>query len=205
MIYAITIFTALYFGAMYAIKGGWLGMIPGVHKLRDSSKILDRLLDGKVVSTIGVYAFVAVMLYYLGDMPRWWEYIFAPTLFSLCWLLGVSPSMGEEAGACGRIGRAWGPYIERGFGRSYGIKKALQRGVWLGAPFTLLTGLPHFLVLGALFPAIHFVMQQIHYMIHKTDSWKYAEPVVGTICIGVGVSVYVYKIAAAYVTLGGAF
>lgn len=201
MIYIITI---LYFGAMYAIKGGWLGMIPGVEDLRDKSKILDRLLDGKVISTIGVFAFFAVMLGIYGGRGLLWDLLIAPALFSAAWLIAVAPSMGEEAGACGRIGHAWGDYIEKGFGRSYGIKKALQRGVWIGAPFTVLTGLPHFILLGLLFPVIHFAMQEIHYRVHKTDSWKYAEPVVGAVCVGVGMAIYFYKMISAYGTLGGA-
>ena len=194
MIFLISI---LYFAAMYAIKGGWLGMIPGVKDLRAKAWIYDRLLDGKVASTIGVFLFFAVALQLqLGKLVPfglpWHElYIVTPGLLAAAWLIGVAPSMGEEAGAIGRIGRAWGEYVQYPeFGRAYGVKKALQRGVWLGAPFTVLTGLPHFILLGLLFPVIHFAGQQIYYMIHKADGWKYAEPLVGGVCIGIGVGIY---------------
>lgn len=193
MIFAISI---LFFAAMYAIKGGWLGMIPGVKELREKSKIFDRLLDGKVASTIGVFVFFVVAFHLqLGSLvphglPWYQLYIVTPLLLAAAWLIGVAPSMGEEAGAVGRIGRAWGDYIDAGFGRSYGIKKALQRGVFLGAPFTIVTGDPIFLILGALFPVMHFVGQQIYYMIHRVDSWKYAEPLIGAVCIGIGVGSY---------------
>jgi hypothetical protein len=204
MIYAITI---LYFGAMYAIKGGWLGMVPRVDALRESSKFWDRVLDGKVASTIGVYVYFAVVLSVYGGMVWYWDLLIAPAMCSVAWLISVTPSMGEEAGACGRIGHAWGDYIDKGFGRSYGIKKALQRGVWIGVPWTVITGLSHFLLLGLLFPVIHFAMQEFYYLVHKTDSWKYAEPVVGAICIGVGVAIYLSKMFSAaliYGTLEGA-
>lgn len=186
----------LFFAAAYAIKGGWLGMIPGVKKLRERNWFFDRLLDGKVASTIAVFFFFVIALWIqLGKfvdlgMPILNILLYTPAALSLAWLVGVSPSMGEEAGAVGRIGHAWGDYIEKGFGRSYGVKKALQRGVFLGAPFAIITGDPIFLILGALFPVMHFVGQQIYYMIHRVDSWKYAEPLIGAVCIGIGVGSY---------------
>lgn len=216
MIYLVTI---LYFGAMYAIKGGWLGMIPRVDALRESSKFWDRVLDGKVASTIGVYAYFAVVLSVYGGMVWYWDLLIAPAMCSVAWLISVTPSMGEEAGAVGRIGAWWGDYKDAIYGpdhedagkpvfdRMYGIKKSLQRGLWIGAPWTVLTGLSHFLLLGLLFPFIHFAMQEVFYKIHKTDSWKYAEPVVGAICIGVGVAIYLSKMFSAaliYGTLEGA-
>lgn len=183
-------------------------MIPGVTKLRESSEIFDRLLDGKTLSTIGVFAFFAVALHLqIGalvpiGLPWYSIYLVTPGVFALAWLIAVTPSMGEEAGAAGRWGFWWGDYKDAiypaghedagkpVFDRMYGIKKGLQRGVWLGAPFTLVTGLPIFIYLGLLFPVLHLIGQQIHYVIHKVDGWKYAEPLIGGICIGVGVGFY---------------
>jgi hypothetical protein len=196
MIYAISI---LFFAAMYAIKGGWLDDISAVRLARTKSRILNRLLAGKVVSTALVFAFFSIALSsQLGVLVQYGLPVYdlafkTPLLLMLAWLVAVSPSMGEEAGAIGRIGRHWGDYVDmwgEKEGRSYGWRKGLQRGVWLGAPFTVLTGLPHFIILGALFPVCHFIGQQIYYMIHKVDSWKYAEPLVGGVCIGISVGVY---------------
>lgn len=205
MIYAISI---LYFGAMYAIKGGWLGMIPGVKDLRKRNKFFDRLLDGKVASSIGVFAFMAIALHLqIGKLvpiglPWYSIYLVTPAAFTAAWLIAVSPSMGEEAGACGRWGYWWGDYKDAiyppghedagkpVFDRMYGWKKALQRGVWLGVPFALVTDLPIFIFLGLLFPVLHFAGQQIYYWIHGGNSWKYAEPLIGAICIGIGIGDY---------------
>lgn len=195
MIFAISI---LFFGLMYWVKGGALGRIPGVLDLRDRSKVFDRLLDGKVASTIGVFLFffaalylqLGVLLQYglsLGDIAK------TSALLAGAWLLGVAPSMGEEGAAIGRIGHHSGPYIEQ-FGMSKGIRygwtKGVQRGVFLGAPFTILTDLPHFILLGALFPVLHFVGQQLEYMIRKRDGWEFAEPLIGAVIIGIGVGFY---------------
>ena len=110
------------FSVLYAVKGGQHKYIPGVSALRKNSKIMDRFLDGKVVSTAGVFA--------LGL----WDMNFAyGVMLGLAWLIAVSPSMGEEVGGTGGYRGAWGPYIDRGFGRGYAVKKCIQRGVFAGA------------------------------------------------------------------------
>lgn len=107
-------------------------------------------------------------------------------------------SMGEEAGAVGRWGHAWGQYIrvkdvdgENPFGRSYGVKKALHRGVFLGALLTLATGFTPFILAGASFPLVYFLGSTLTYLImKKPQSWTLAEPIYGAV-IGIAAVFYV--------------
>lgn len=68
----------------------------------------------------------------------------------------MASSVGEEIGAVGGYRGYWGPYINKGFGRSYGVKKAIQRGVFAGAVLSLgfYSLLP--ILLGALFPVAYY-------------------------------------------------
>ena len=162
--------TILIFICAYMIKGGWLARIPAWLILK--KKIPYNLGDGTIVSSILVF----LSIFILYDLSY---AIYAV----IAWLLAVTPSMGEEAGAIGRYKYAWGDYIDKGFTRSYGIKKGLQRGAWMGAMFTLFFGSPYifipFLTLG--FIGSHFIGQELYYRIHKTDSWAYAECLLGFI------------------------
>ena len=100
----------------------------------------------------------------------------------VAWVVGVYPSMGEEAGAVGRWGYWWGKYKDLGFTRSYGVKKALQRGAWMGAAFTLVTGSMVFIpVLTAGFALSHFLGQELYFRIHGKDDWKYSEVAIGAL------------------------
>lgn len=114
-------------------------------------------------------------------------------IFCAAWLLAVSPSMGEEAGAIGRWGHWWGRYKDAGFTRSYGILKGVQRGAWMGAVFTVAGATTLSIPIMALgFPIAHFIGQEIYFRIHKNDNWKYAEIIVGALlglcyCLSQGV------------------
>jgi hypothetical protein len=103
-------------------------------------------------------------------------------IFCVAWLLAVSPSMGEEAGAVGRWGFSWGEYIDKGFGRMYGVQKALQRGAWMGAVFTVAGAATISIPIMAIgFPLAHLIGQEIHWRVHKKDDWKYSEVIVGAL------------------------
>lgn len=159
----LTIFT---FAFSYVLKGG---------QFDDSLKKINspfRLIDGKFLAGLVVFLFCAGMS---GD----WIH---GLIFCMAWLLAVSPSMGEEAGAIGRVGHWWGKYRERGFDRMYGVLKGVQRGAWMGAVFTVAGATTLSIPIMALgFVAAHFIFQEIYYRIHKQDSWAYAEPVVGAL------------------------
>ena len=148
--------TSLIFALCYMLKGG---QFPWFH--------------GKLLAAIIVASYVAY------DMQD----VLYTVLITLAWLLAVSPSMGEEAGAIGRVGYWWGKYKERGFTRSFGVLKGVQRGAWIGAMFSIATGFPALFVpvMAFGFVAAHFIGQEIYYRIHGVDNWKYAEPMVGAL------------------------
>lgn len=189
MYYALTI---LFFGLCFALKGGSGPYIFGWWKrVREKNKFTERLLDGKVVSTILAFLF-AVVVYSTKTgvsskygVPTYSVDIWPPVLFSLGWLASVTPSLGEEHGAIGRIGKAWGPYIDKGFGRSYGVKKGLQRGVWMGACMAVATGFVPYLCASFLYVPTVFLGQELYYRVTGKDSWVLSEPLVGALIFGV--------------------
>ncbi|MCP5916232.1 hypothetical protein NL317_29875, partial [Klebsiella pneumoniae] len=72
--------------------------------------------------------------------------------------IGVSPSMGEEAGAVGGYKGGWGEYVDYPeFGSMYGVKKALQRGVFTTAALAIVLNAPLLLIFGALMPVAYYV------------------------------------------------
>lgn len=153
----------LIFALAYTIKGGQF------------NKYLDRLPDfigGKFVAGIIVFLFCAAV------SGNWIHGL----MFLMAWLLAVSPSMGEEAGAIGRVGHWWGKYKDAGFTRSYGILKGVQRGAWMGAVFTVAGATTLSIPIMAIgFPLAHFIGQELYFRIHKSDDWKYAEVLVGSL------------------------
>lgn len=172
------------FTIAYMIKGGWLGKIQAVHNFEQRSWLNGRIVDGKVLSTIIVFLFGLFTV----DISQ-------ALILSIAWLLAVAPSMGEEAGAIGRVGKWWGDYkdavypeghYKQGqmvFGRRYGILKGVQRGAWMGAMFccagATTLSIP---IMGLGFVAAHFIGQEIYFRIHKQgQSWAYAEPIIGSL------------------------
>ena len=171
MIYLSTFIFAL----LYAVKGGWLGKWPPFKKFRESRIIFDKLLDGKVLTFVGAFLFG---LYFFG-LDQWYQAL----LLAGAWLLGVAPSMGEEAGAVGDYKGGWGDYVEHSesFGREYGIKKAIQRGVFTTAPMVLVTGNVPLLVAGASMPIVYFVGNCFSRYVMKEKGWAYSEVLYGAV------------------------
>jgi len=175
---------ALIFAIAYAIKGGWIGKIQGWDAWRKSQpKALSMILDGKFIAGLIVFVFILLSSF---------DPIYSLVMLT-AWLLAVSPSMGEEAGAIGRYGHWWGDYHDAVysdtskpvFNRSYGVLKGVQRGVWMGAVFTVAgataLSIP---IMGLGFVAAHFIGQELYFRLHGRDSWAYSEPLVGAL-IGV--------------------
>lgn len=127
---------------------------------------------GKALSAGLVFSFV------VNDTDN----ILTALFMTAAWLLAVAPSIGEEAGAIGRVGHWWGKYRERGFDRMYGVLKGVQRGAWMGAVFTVAGATTLSIPIMALgFPLAHFIGQELYWRIHKNDDWKYAEFLVGSL------------------------
>lgn len=151
------------FAIAYLFKGGQFNNY--LEKLPDA-------FGGKFFAAIIIFIFCAAVT------SDWVHGL----IFTTAWLLAVSPSMGEEAGAIGRIGHWWGKYRERGFDRRHGVLKGVQRGAWMGAVFTVAGATTLSIPIMALgFPLAHFIGQEIYYRIHKEDNWKYAEIIVGAL------------------------
>lgn len=163
----------LIFAILGCIKGGSHWNIPKLKELDHG--VLGFLIDGTRLTTLIVTIW---MVWAAGPVGF---------LIGLAWFLGIASSMGEEAGASGTYKEWWGPY--KNFGRSYGIKKALQRGIYQGALLTLVTGYTPFIVAGATFPICYFVGQSLYTLIHNKNSTAYAEPVFYGV-IGVAFSFY---------------
>ncbi len=166
--------SVIIFSLAYILKGGQF----------------NKYLDG-LPSFIGGKFFAALIIFiFCSAVTSDWVH---GLIFCAAWLLAVSPSMGEEAGAIGRWGHWWGRYKDAGFTRSYGILKGVQRGAWMGAVFTVAGATTLSIPIMALgFPLAHFIGQEIYFRIHKTDNWKYAEFFVGALlglcyCLSQGV------------------
>lgn len=120
---------------LYAIKGGQLGHIPGFNKLREDGILLDSILDGKILSSLGAWI------------------IFGPAV-AIAWLAGVAPKMGRIVGNVGGYRGNWDADERPGAGDvREGWKLGIQRGVFMGAMLALATGNVWFIVAGSLFPA----------------------------------------------------
>lgn len=178
MIYAILC------GILYAIKGGSLVyFVKGWDKIREESSILNFTLSSKVLSTVGAIIIGAIGT---GNVTQ-------GVLIGLAWLVAVAPSMGEEHGAIGDYKGALPAYMERSItvrGRKYDVKKGIQRGVWMGAAFTLVTGYTGFIVASLLFVPCVWVGQSLNRIILKTSGWALAEPLIGVIVIGMPLAIY---------------
>lgn len=167
------------FALAYALKGGVLELFRNYERVRENSRILAALLNAKFLSIFPVLA--AGLIY----MDVWWQ----PVAILIAWLVAIAPSMGEEHGAVGDFKGALPAYLERGIsdrGRSYDIKKALQRGVWMGACFAVATWNPVFILTSLLFIPCIWAGQSLNYLILRERGWTLAEPLIGAVCIGLG-------------------
>lgn len=167
------------FALAYSIKGGWLGLIPGWNAFVRSHPITDLFLDGTRLS------WLLVLVLSLFLLP--WQ---TALLFTLAWAYSSS-SLGEEIGAVGDYKKCWGPYIDKGFGQAYGVKKALQWGLAWGGLMALATGYIWFIPAAATFPIVYFIGSSLYRLIHNEGSWSYAEPLYGAV-IGLAYMGYVY-------------
>lgn len=165
----------LVFAVLYAIKGGSGNLIPNWEKVRATNAVTERLMDGKVLSTV-----LLALIMFIPDVT-----IIEHVLVTIMWLVSVAPSMGEEHGAVGRWKHAWGQYIDYGFGRMYGVKKAIQRGVFIGACMALATGFTPYICFSLLFVPAIFIGQELSYRILKKDGWTIAEPIIGALVYGI--------------------
>lgn len=183
MIYLIS---ALLCAVLYSIKGGWhgrgrrfLSRLAGTKFGPDNEPFdmsimqaaLWSSLDGKILSAAGFGA-----LAYLAGYGFW-----AP---AAGWLLGVSPSIGEEIGAVGGIKGNWRPE-----GRKWGWKKGLIRGVFLGACLAVAFDNTVIIWACAPFPLYSFIgvsIQQLRTGQVKA-SWHWYEPIMGA-AIGIALA-----------------
>ncbi len=190
MIFKFVLFTIL-FALAYAIKGG-----QGKYIFPNWER--ENPLSNKLTSTLIVFitvAFVTVFLQVnIGVGQLAWHSV---GLFALGWLLSIAPSLGEEYGAImarpDKYGE-WMPQIKsiRIFGRKfqwveghmYGLKKAVQRGVWIGACMTAVTGYVPFIYFSLAFVPLADLC--LNYTPKKIfDPWGWSEIAIGAICYGV--------------------
>lgn len=90
----ILMFSAIIvFSFCYLLKGG---------QFNKYIEKLPSLIGGKFLSALTIFIFCAAV------SSDWVHGL----IFCAAWALAVAPSMGEEAGAIGRWGHAWGRYID---------------------------------------------------------------------------------------------
>jgi len=178
----------LVFGVLYAIKGGsGASVFKNWNEQRDKKKVLDIVLDGKILSTILAFAFTAAVTKDLS----------LSLAIAAAWLASCAPSMGEEHGAVGDYKGPWGPYMlytkpdgKLQFGQSYGVKKAVQRGILFGAAFTLATGYLPFILASLLFVPAIYVGQCLNRLVLKVPGWTLAEPLIGGLVVGLPIGLF---------------
>lgn len=173
----------------YAIKGGsGAEVFTNWNRVREKNSVWDRLLDGKTLSTIVMFL-LALCYVPLG----------VAALIALGWLAAVAPSMGEEHGAVGDYKGGWGPYLTalRGdgsgkvqFGRTYGVKKAVQRGLLMGSVMTLVTSYLPFLVASVAFVPCVWAGQCLNQIILKKQGWTLSEPLIGAVLFGIPMGMF---------------
>ncbi len=186
-------FIVLACAIFYAIKGGSMNVFKNWNRLREKNALLNRVLDGKVLSTV---------LFWVMVVSVTADGVIA-TKLAIAWLISVAVHMGKEHGAIGDHQGAWGPYVEwmptlERFGpfsiregRDFGIKKGIQRGLVFGAAFALATEDTIFLWWCLAFVPAVFIGQCIHKMIFKQNGWALAEPIIGASVVGVPLAIYV--------------
>jgi|AKVG01.1.fsa_nt_gi hypothetical protein len=188
------ILTILTFALAYTIKGGSLKHASPQYgewkeAFRSKSWWHDRILDGKVFSTLIVFAY-SLLLYsdyqgMEGAIPQFDLNVWPALGVAFAWLIAVAPSMGEENGAIGHMKGAWGFYIDSGAGREYGVKKAIQRGVFMGAAMAVATGDTTFILASLAYVPIVFIGQEINRRFNLGVGWALTEPAKGAIIFGV--------------------
>lgn len=182
-------FTIL-FAVAYAIKGGQGDdVLSNWNKVRSRNKVLNRLLDGKVLSTALVligcafYSIQAQVNLGLGSNAT-----ISVLFIGIAWLLSVAPSLGEEYGS---IRNDLSSQYQLYFDREYGLKKAVQRGVWMGAMMTLATGYVGFIVASFAFVPLAWVSLNYIKGFKPFDAWGWSEVLIGAVCFGLPMGIMV--------------
>lgn len=177
MIYIISIVLV---SVAYAVKGGQLAHI----------KLFE---EGKLISTILVSLLTFFSIFLLNVEENIINALVISVLIGAGWIIGVSPSIGEEVGAVGSYKRGgWGEYVTY-FDRDYGIKKSIQRGAWTGVFLTIFTGFTGFIVAGLLFPLVYWTGHSLEDFIDKyknIDGWEVSEYIYGGI-LGIAFGYYI--------------
>lgn len=191
-----SIFIAILFTIAYPLKGGQGGAIfTNWKRVRARHVIYDRLLDGKVISTLIVFLGLSGLTFLthanIGNMPNQWMSV---VWITALWLLAVAPSMGEEQAAIynSLTNNPYQRYPDD-FGRMYGIKKGVQRGVWMGACMTMATGCIWFIPASLAYVPIIWVTHN-YGPNNKLDNWGWGEVFIGAICFGVPMVIHVSNI-----------
>lgn len=172
------------FAAAYAIKGGQWDDNPISHKLASAGSVFITLCFYTVYTQSNLGVLDSTLLSILA--------------ITLAWIVAVSPSVGEEYGALlGRTDEKYGKWMpktktKRIFGKDfnwiegheYGVKKGIQRGVFMGALMTLATGYIGFIL--ASFTFVPLAWLALNYAPKKyLDPWGWSEVLIGAVCFGV--------------------
>lgn len=198
---------------LYAIKGGQHGtyrrsinekLTGAVYRRQEdsswqmvapklSSRIVDRLLDGKILSSIGFGLLVALhgaeYHGFINGGPSYDLAITAGAVAALGWLAGVAPKMGRIVGDIGGYRGNWNADQEqyiRSEARAAAIngwKAGVQRGVFMGAMLTLATDNLWFIVAGAAYPATVYLGVSIQQKItgKYAADWHWHELLFGAV------------------------
>lgn len=167
------------FGIAFAMKGGQTAkVIDDYEDWRSRSRILDRLLDGKVISTLVVGAYMWIVFFFVKDQGLV-ETLQNTLLFCLGWLGFISPAIRNEYLAC----KNKGFYVGSGLGKKYGMKKFLQRAVFGGACLALATGFTGYILAAGLLyvPIVYVLLNSID---DGDKAWALSEPLVGAFVVG---------------------
>lgn len=180
-----------WFAFAYAVKGG-----QGAYFFKNWEKEnpLSHKLSSTLIVSVGLCLATVFYQLNLGVAPLAWQSVL---LVMMGWVLSIAPSLGEEYGALMLRPdnyAAWMPDIKtvhifgRKFqwkeGHEYGFKKAIQRGVWIGACMTAVTGYVPFIYFSLAFvPLAYFCL---NYASRKIlDPWAWSEVVIGAVCYGI--------------------
>lgn len=194
------IFFPLLFAMAYALKGGQGDdLFRNWHRTKNSHPVFKILLSAKTSSIalilIGLSAYSAMFKANLGIGETALQSVIFVTI---AWILSIAPSMGEEYGAL--LGKGYPvddndkgmvtiriPIINKEFSWrkeiEYGIKKAIQRGVWSGACMAVATNSMLYIWFSFLFVPLAAI--SLHYAPRIIfDRWGWSEIAIGAIVYG---------------------
>jgi hypothetical protein len=194
------IFFPLLFSIAYALKGGQGDdVFRNWHRTKNSHPLFEVLLSAKtssiVLILIGLSVYSAMFETNLGVGQTALQSVIYITI---AWILSIAPSMGEEYGAL--LGKGYPvdendkgmttiriPLINKKFSWrkeiEYGVKKAIQRGVWSGACLAVVTDSTLYIWYSLLF--VPLAALNLHYAPRIIlDRWGWSEIAIGAIVYG---------------------